>query len=180
MEPAQNVLDRRFEVAEANRVWVSDITYVATAEGWLYLCIVLDLFSRRVVGWSMGRGLGTELVLRALKMAIVHRRPPPGLLVHSDRGVQYTSHAFRRVLDSHGMQQSMSRKGNCWDNACAETFLKSLKTELIRGWIFRSRAQAQQEVFEYIEIFYNGRRLHSHLDYMSPAAYERQTREKVA
>jgi len=178
--PAENVLERRFEVAAANQVWVSDITYIATGEGWLYLCVVLDLFSRRVVGWSMGRGLGTELVLRALRMAILYRRPPRGLLVHSDRGVQYTSGAFRRVLNAHGMRQSMSRKGDCWDNACAEAFFKSLKTELVRGGIFRSRGEAQAQIFEYIEVFYNRRRLHSHLGYVSPATYEQQIREKVA
>jgi putative transposase len=180
MVAAANVLERRFEVAAANQVWVSDITYVATAEGWLYLCVILDLFSRRVVGWSMGSGLGTELVIRALMMASLHRRPPRGLLVHSDRGVQYGSRAFRRVLETHGMRQSMSRKGDCWDNACAEVFFKSLKTELIGGRIYRSRSEAQRAIFEYIEAFYNRRRLHSHLDYVSPADYEERARQSAA
>jgi transposase InsO family protein len=178
--PAENLLQRRFDVAAANQVWVSDITYIATAEGWMYLCVILDLYSRRVVGWSLGRGLGTDLVTRALWMAIVHRRPPQGLLVHSDRGVQYTSGAFRRVLNAHGMRQSMSRKGDCWDNACAESFFKTLKTELVQGRIYRSRAEAQEAIFEYIEVFYNRRRLHSHLGYVSPAHYEQLMHERSA
>ncbi len=176
--PAENVLGRRFEVAAANQVWVSDITYIPTAEGWLYLCVILDLYSRRVVGWSLGTKLGTDLVTRALWMAITQRRPPRGLVMHSDRGVQYTSGAFRRVLNAHGMRQSMSRKGDCWDNACAESFFKSLKTELVRGRIYRTRSEAP--IFEYIEAFYNRRRLHSHLGYVSPALYEQQMRAKVA
>jgi transposase InsO family protein len=178
--PAENLLGRRFGVSGANEAWVSDITYVATAEGWLYVCVMLDLFSRRVVGWSMGRGLGTELVMRALMMAILRRRPPRGVLVHSDRGVQYGSRAFRRVLNAHGMRQSMSRKGDCWDNACAEVFFKSLKTELVQGQVFRSRAEAQAAIFEYIEVFYNRERLHSYLGYVSPIEFERRKAEQVA
>jgi len=170
---AENVLLRHFSVPAANRVWVSDITYIATAEGWMYLCVVLDLYSRRVVGWSMGRSLGAELAVNALLMAVLHRRPPRDLVLHSDRGVQYCSGAFRRHLKEHGIRQSMSRKGDCWDNACAETFFASLKTELIGDRIFQTREQARRELFEYIELFYNRRRLHSYLGYLSPEEFER-------
>lgn len=170
---AENVLLRHFSVPAANRVWVSDITYIATAEGWMYLCVVLDLYSRRVVGWSMGRSLGAELAVNALLMAVLHRRPPRDLVLHSDRGVQYCAGAFRRHLKEHGIRQSMSRKGDCWDNACAETFFASLKTELIGDRIFQTREQARRELFEYIEVFYNRRRLHSYLGYLSPEEFER-------
>jgi len=151
---------------------VSDITYVATAEGWMYLCVIEDLYSRRVVGWSMGTSLATDLVLAAFMMAVWNRRPPRGLLFHSDRGVQYASHAFRKVLKSHGMLRSMSRKGECWDNACAETFFKTLKVELIGSRIYRSREEAKAAIFEYIEVFYNRVRLHSYLGYTTPVEYE--------
>ena len=137
---AENLLQRLFRVSAANRVWASDITYIPTAEGWMYLCVVLDLYSRKVVGWSMGQSLGVELAVRALLMAIMGRRPPRDLLLHSDRGVQYCAGAFRRHLRRHGIRQSMSRKGDCWDNACAETFFASLKTELIGDRIFQSPA----------------------------------------
>ena len=169
---AENLLQRLFAVSAANRVWVSDITYIPTAEGWMYLCVVLDLYSRRVVGWSMGRGLRAELVVRALLMALVRRRPPRDLVLHSDRGVQYCAGAFRRHLRDHGIRQSMSRKGDCWDNACAETFFASLKTELIGDRIFLTREQARREIFEYIEVFYNRRRLHSYLGYLTPHEFE--------
>jgi len=169
---AENLLQRLFRVRAANRVWVSDITYIPTAEGWMYLCVVLDLYSRRVVGWSMGSGLGVELAVRALLMAVVRRRPPRQLVLHSDRGVQYCAGAFRRHLRIHGIQQSMSRKGDCWDNACAETFFASLKTELIGDRIFLTREQARREIFEYIEVFYNRRRLHSYLGYLTPHEFE--------
>ena len=169
---AENLLQRQFAVSAANRVWVSDITYIPTAEGWMYLCVVLDLYSRRVVGWSMGQNLGAELAVRALLMAVTHRRPPRDLLLHSDRGVQYCAGAFRRHLGRHGIRQSMSRKGDCWDNACAETFFASLKTELIGDRIFVTREQARREIFEYIEVFYNRRRLHSYLGYLTPHEFE--------
>ena len=169
---AENLLQRVFRVSAANRVWVSDITYIPIAEGWMYLCVVLDLYSRRVVGWSMDRSLGTELAVRALLMAVMGRRPPRDLLLHSDRGVQYCAAAFRRHLQYHGIRQSMSRKGDCWDNACAETFFASLKMELIRERIFLTREQARQEIFEYIEVFYNRRRLHSYLGYLTPHEFE--------
>ena len=177
---AENVLGRQFSVAAANRVWVSDITYIATAEGWMYLCVVLDLYSRRVVGWSMGRSLGVELAVNALLMAVLHRRPPRNMLFHSDRGVQYCAHAFRRHLREHGIRQSMSRKGDCWDNACAETFFASLKSELIGDRIFITREQARREIFEYIEVFYNRRRLHSYLGYLTPHEFESSSAGEAA
>ena len=177
---AENVLQRQFSVPTANRVWVSDITYIATAEGWMYLCAVLDLYSRRAVGWSMGRGLGVELAERAVQMAMMHRRPPRGLVLHTDRGVQYCATAFRALTADCGIVQSMSRKGDCWDNACAETFFKSLKTELIGDRVFETREQARREIFEYIEVFYNRRRLHSYLGYLTPAEFETDSGQEVA
>ena len=169
---AENLLARNFTVAEKNAVWVSDITYVATSEGWMYLAVVLDLCSRRVVGWSMSSRLSTDLVLRAFWMAVLTRRPPRGLMFHSDRGSQYTSRAFVRALRSQGMIQSMSRRGNCWDNAPAEAFFASLKTELMNGKAFVSRKTAQAAIFEYMEVFYNRQRLHSSIGYTTPADYE--------
>ena len=138
----------------------------------MYLCAVLDLYSRRVVGWSMDKGLGAELAVKALQMALLARRPVVGLLLHSDRGVQYCANAFRALTGERGIVQSMSRKGDCWDNACAETFFASLKTELVDGRIFHTREQARREIFEYIEVFYNRRRLHSYLGYLTPAEFE--------
>jgi len=178
---AGNELDRHFSAAAVNQKWVSDITYVATAEGWLYLCVIVDLYSRRVVGWSMGTSLATELVTAAFIMAVMRRRPPRGLMFHSDRGTQYASRAFRKGLARHGMLQSMSRKGECWDNACAETFFKTLKTELIGQRIYRTREEAKASIFEYIEVFYNRVRLHSYLSYTTPAEYEEGSpRQSVA
>lgn len=177
---AENLLHRLFRVSAANRIWVSDITYIPTAEGWMYLCVVLDLYSRRVVGWSMGQSLGVELAVRALLMAVMGRRPPRDLLLHSDRGVQYCAGAFRRHLRRHGIRQSMSRKGDCWDNACAETFFASLKTELIGDRIFVTREQARREIFEYIEVFYNRRRLHSYLGYLTPQEFESSPQGQAA
>jgi putative transposase len=178
---AENLLDRRFETSASNRVWVSDITYVATAEGWMYLCIVLDLYSRRLVGWSMSCTLETELVLAALAMAMMRRRPPRGLIFHSDRGVQYTSLQFRTIAEGHGILLSMSRKGDCWDNACAETFFKTLRAELIQRKIYRSREEAKRAIFEYVEVFYNRVRLHSYLGYRTPTEFEESSpRRSVA
>jgi putative transposase len=173
-EVAENLLNRQFAVAGPNRVWASDISYLPTAEGWLYLCVVLDLGSKRIVGWSLGRSLGTELVIRAFLMAWLRRRPAKGLLFHSDRGSQYCSDPFRCLLFTKAVIQSMSRKGNCWDNACVESFFKTLKTELVGSRIFRSREEARLEIFEYLEVFYNRIRLHSALDYLSPEEYELQ------
>jgi putative transposase len=177
---AENILNRQFSVETPNRVWVSDITYIATGEGWLYLAVVLDLYSRRVVGWSMGTRIDTQLILEAFKMAIARRRPPQGLLFHSDRGSQYASRSFRKVAARWGIKQSMSRKGNCWDNACAESFFKTLKVELVGDYIYASRLEAQSAIFEYVEVFYNRQRLHSSLEYLSPTDYEERLEQKVA
>lgn len=176
MPPAVgNVLARRFaitEVAGLDRVWVSDITYVPTAEGWLYLAVVLDLASRRVVGWSMRDALVEALPLAALRMALADRRPGPGLLHHSDRGSQYASHRYRALLATQGITCSMSRPGDCWDNAVAESFFATLEHELLARVSFPSRRIARSALFEFIEVWYNRERRHSSLNYVSPAQYE--------
>jgi putative transposase len=169
---APNVLARDFSAAAPNEKWVGDITYIWTHEGWLYLAVLIDLFSRRVVGWSMSDTLATELPLRAMNMAIATRRPPRGLLHHTDRGCQYASIEYRQVLEAHGMIASMSRKGNCWDNAVAESFFATLKTELVRDIDFVTRDHARREVFKYIEGFYNRSRRHSSLGYANPHKIE--------
>jgi len=170
---AENLLSRNFEVAKLNKVWVSDITYIPTAEGWLYVAMVMDLCSRRIVGWAMSTWLGTQLLLRAFAMAVLSRRPPKELLFHSDRGSQYASQAFREALQRAGMRQSMSRKGDCWDNSPSEAWFKTLKTELLQGRkAFASRHSAQAEIFEYIEVFYNRQRLHSSLGNLTPVEFE--------
>ena len=171
---ADNHLNRNFEVKEPDRVYVGDITYIPTAEGWLYLAVLIDLYSRMVVGWAMSARMTADLVGDALKMAIGKRRPPKELMVHHDRGSQYASHRYRQTLDEHQYVLSMSRKGNCWDNAPAESFFKTLKTELVHGAQFQSRDQAKQEIFEYIEVFYNRRRRHSSIEYQAPANYDAQ------
>ena len=173
---APNLLGQKFEVSGVNVVWLSDITYIGTAEGWMYLAVGLDLCSRRVVGWAMSSRLTTELVLRAFWMAVLRRRPPKGLIFHSDRGSQYSSHAFRGALQKCGMVQSMSRKGNCWDNAPTEAFFGSFKAELMQGKAFGSRGEAQTAIFEYVEVFYNRQRLHSSLGYATPAEHEEALR----
>lgn len=175
---APNRLDRKFSVNAPNEVWVTDITYVQTGEGWLYLAAFIDLYSRRVVGWSLSESIDTQLVLDAFQMALA-RRGKAAKLVHSDRGCQYASADFRRELKKHKCQQSMSRKGNCWDNAVAESFFGSLKTELIYCEIFSSRKVAHMLIFEYIEIFFNRFRLHSALNYLTPEEKEQKDR-KVA
>lgn len=169
---AENLLDRNFIVRTPNRYWVSDITYIPTFEGWLYLCVILDLFSRKAVGWSMASHLRSELAIEALKMAVFHRSPAKGLIFHSDRGIQYASEDFREQLDEYEMIQSMSRKGDCWDNACAEIFFSTLKQEEVFQNKYKSRAEARQRIFEYIAVYYNRRRSHSFLDYVSPDEYE--------
>ena len=172
---APNRLDRRFgvdQVAGPNRVWVSDLTYVPTREGWLFLAIVLDLASRRVVGWAMRDTPQEELPLAALRMALADRRPRPGLLHHSDRGSQYTGGAYQALLAAHGLVASMSNKGDCWDNAVAESFFATLEVELILEADWPTRAAARQAIFEYIETWYNRERRHSSLGYLSPAEYE--------
>jgi transposase InsO family protein len=170
---APNLLDRQFTTAAPNQVWLADITYVPTAEGWLYLAVVLDLFARRVVGWAMSETMPQELTIDALTMAIAQRRPGPGLLHHSDRGSQYAAHAYRRLLEENGMRCSMSRKGNCWDNAPMESFFGSMKTELdIDHVTFETRRQARVAIFSFLESFYNRRRLHSAIGYRSPDQWE--------
>jgi putative transposase len=169
---ASNHLDRKFDVKTPNTVWAGDITYIPTRQGWLYLAVVLDLASRRVVGWSMGESLERELVIGALQMAVARRRPAAGLMMHTDRGSQYASEENQELLSEHGIRCSMSRKGNCWDNAVVESFFGSLKTELIEG-LFPSRAAARAAVFEYIEVWYNRQRRHSTLGYLSPMAFEK-------
>ena len=168
----RNVLDRNFSASRPNQRWVTDITYVWTDEGWCYLAAILDLYSRGVVGWALSTSLSTELPLAALESAVERRRPDPGLLHHSDRGCQYTSTDYRTHLAELGVTVSMSRKGNCWDNAVAESFFATLKNELIHERAWKNRFELRQAVFEYIEIFYNRQRLHSSLDYRTPAEME--------
>jgi putative transposase len=177
---APNLLARQFGLHDAagvravNRVWVSDLTYVPTRDGWLYLAVVLDLGSRRVIGWAMGETLEAELALRALHMAIATRRPPPGVIHHSDRGVQYACDAYRTVLTQHGFRASMSRTGDCWDNAVAESFFATLEWELLRQHDWQTRSDARRAIFQYIELWYNRKRRHSTLDYLSPMRYEEE------
>jgi putative transposase len=171
---APNLLDRQFQSAAPNQKWVADFTYLWTAEGWLYVAVVLDLYSRRVVGWSMQSQMTTQLVTDALMMAVWRRGQPDALLHHSDRGSQYTSDRFQRLLDELGITCSMSRAGNCWDNSAMESFFKSLKTERTDGKIYRTRDDGKADVFDYIERFYNNRRRHSTLGYVSPIQFEQQ------
>jgi transposase InsO family protein len=178
---AENALARRFEVNQPNAAWVTDITYVWTWEGWLYLCVILDLYSRRVVGWAMSERIDQALTLTALQMALQARVPGAGLLHHSDRGSQYAAHAYRDMLGEHGIVCSMSRKGNCWDNAVAESFFATLKVELVYDSVFPTRSRATAAIFEYIEAFYNRVRRHSFLGYVSPVDFERNnTRLPIA
>ncbi len=169
---APNLLDRNFRVEAPNAVWVSDITYVPTDEGWLYLATVVDLYSRRIVGYSMDSGITRKLTIDALEMAIHQRKPDRGLMHHSDRGSQYASNDYQEMLKAHGMVCSMSRKGDCWDNAVAESFYSTLKCELIHQGHFATREEARREIFEYIEVFYNRKRIHSSLGYNTPAGHE--------
>ncbi len=177
---AENVLDRKFAVAEIegpDRAWVADITYVPTREGWLYLAVVIDLASRLVVGWSMGETLESSLAIDALEMALQRRRPKKGLLHHSDRGVQYASYEYRALLEAHEAVASMSRKGNCWDNAVAESFFATLEIELIQDADWHRPAEARPEIFEFIEVWYNRMRRHSSLEYATPAAFDKRLLE---
>jgi len=171
---AANVLDRQFETNSPNTVWTADITYIWTLEGWVYLAVVMDLFNRQIVGWAMSKRMKTQLVTDALTMAYWRRKPSPGLLHHSDRGSQYACHTYQRQLKGYNMIPSMSRKGNCWDNAPMERFFRSLKSERLVLCRFTSRAAAKTEVLDYIS-FYNAYRLHSTLGYMSPMDYENIT-----
>ena len=169
---ADNLLDRQFNPSQANEVWVADITYIPTHEGWLYLAAVEDLYSRRVVGWAMAEHLESRLVVDALAMAVQRRLPDEGLLAHSDRGSQYASEHYQRLLSKHGITCSMSRRADCWDNAPMESFFASLKKELVHDADFATRAEARAAIFEYIEVFYNSQRRHSSLGYVSPMEYE--------
>ena len=172
---AANTLNRQFTVEAPNQVWAGDITYVWTAEGWLYLAVVLDLYSRAVIGWAMGARLTGDLAQDALTMALQHRTPTTGLLHHSDRGSQYAATRYQHLLTTHGLTPSMSRRGNCWDNACVESFFGTLKRELVYHRHYRTRNEAIQDIFEYIEVFYNRLRRHSTLGYYSPAEFEART-----
>jgi transposase InsO family protein len=167
-----NVLARNFTAAEPDQAYVGDITYIWTREGWLYLAVFIDLFSRRIVGWSMGSRMTTRLVTDALNMAHWQRQPKPGLVVHSDRGSQYASNAYRRLLHANGFVGSMSRKGDCWDNAVAESFFASLKKERVQWRSYQTRTESQRDILDYVVMFYNSRRLHSTLGYISPMGYE--------
>lgn len=169
---APNRLDRAFAAEAPNRKWTCDITYVPTDEGWLYLAVMMDLFSRKIVGWSMQDHLRVELVSEALEAAIRSRRPAAGLLHHSDRGVQYACANYRDLLSEHGIECSMSRRGNCYDNAALESFFGTLKTELVHHEHYATREQARRSLFEWIEVFYNRRRRHSSLGYLSPESFE--------
>ncbi len=169
---APNLLKRNFETQNPNEVWVGDITYVWTAEGWLYLAVVLDLFSRKVVGWAMSSRIKKDLVIESIRMATERREVSSGLIFHSDRGSQYCSHKYQKVLCSHGIISSMSRKGDCWDNAVSESFFGSLKTERVFGSSYASREEAKRDIFDYIEMFYNCRRRHSFIENKSPQQWE--------
>ena len=172
MAVADNLLARDFRADAANQKWAADITYVPTGQGWLYFAAVMDLFSRRVVGWSLSEQIDSKLAADALRMAISQRKPQAGLLHHSDRGVQYACDNFQDLLNDNGIICSMSRKGNCWDNACIESFFGSFKTEWMAGKKYVSFEEAKKDVFKYVEMFYNHKRRHASLGYVSPAEYE--------
>jgi putative transposase len=171
---APNLLNRDFMATEPNKKWVTDITYIPTTQGWLYLAVILDLYSRIIVGWSMSGNCDGELVENALTMALARRRPKAGLLHHSDRGSQYTSRAYQRLLEQSGIVGSMSRKGNCWDNAAMESFFGTLKEECVANTLYASHEEARLALFTYLEIYYNRIRRHSTLGYVSPLIYEQR------
>ncbi len=175
-----NVLDRQFKVSAPNKVWVTDITYVATNEGWLYLASVMDLYSRKIVGWSTGARMTRELVVDALDQAYKRQKPATGLIHHSDRGSQYASEVYQKKLEAYGMKGSMSRKGNCYDNACIESFHSTLKKELVYQTKFRTREQATNELYSYIEFYYNRVRPHSTLGYKTPHRFEQMYHQKLS
>ena len=176
---APNRLQQQFNVAQPNEAWVTDITYIRTHEGWLYLAVVVDLYSRRVIGWSMQSRIKKELVLDALLMAVWRRKPSTMVTVHSDQGSQYTSHDWQEFLQVHGLQASMSRRGNCHDNAVAESFFQLLKRERIKRHIYSTRDDARTDIVEYIEMFYNSKRRHSFNDLLSPVEYEKKFTERL-
>jgi putative transposase len=169
---ADNLLNQRFCATKPDEIWASDITYVRTSQGWLYLAVILDVYSRRIIGWSMSSGLSKELILHALNQAVGQRQSQPGIIFHSDRGRQYASEAVKELLNKHQFRQSMSRKGNCYDNAVVESFFSTLKTELIYQNHYKTKQQAKASIFEYIEVFYNRKRLHSAIEYKSPSQFE--------
>jgi len=171
---APNLPDRRFEVQKANTVWCADITYLWTIQGWLYLAVIIDLYSRKVVGWSMSNIMKSSLVEQALCMAYLHRKSGEGLIHHSDRGSQYAGKKYQKLLKRYGMICSMSRKGDCWDNAVVESFFHTIKTERLNGILYRTRDEARSDVIDYIEMFYNSRRLHSSIGYNSPNDFEKE------
>jgi transposase InsO family protein len=177
---APNVLARQFERAGPDQAWVTDITYIPTGEGWLYLAVILDLCSRFAVGWAMSEHITDDLTLDALGLAVARRRPPRGLLHHSDRGSQYASGDYQRALAQHGIVCSMSRRGDCWDNAVAESFFATLKVELVHDAAWATRAAARAELFEYLELFYNAQRRHSTLGYLSPRAFEQRWAQQAS
>jgi len=177
---ADNIIGRKFQAERPDRIWLSDITYIRCLHGWLYLTAIMDLFSRRIVGWSLSSNLSTLPVVQTLKRAVAERRPQPGLIFHSDRGVQFADHDFRRLLREHGMKQSMSRKGDCYDNAVMESFFDTLKSEYVSFERFESAEQARRGLFDYIDVFYNHKRIHSSLGYCSPAAFEMDFRKRSA
>ena len=170
---SENVLNRQFNVRKLNQAWVTDITYIPTDEGWLYLASVMDLYSRKIVGWSMDKTMTKELVINALKMAYHRQKPSKGLIHHSDHGVQYASREYQKLLKQYKMKGSMSRKGNCYDNACIESFHGILKRELVYQTKFKTRLEARKSLFEYIEFFYNSKRIHSTLNYHTPNEFEK-------
>ena len=169
---ADNILGRNFKAARPNRKWAADITYIPTKLGWLYLAVVMDLYSRRIVGWAMSENIDSALVQSAMKMALLHRRPGAGLIHHSDRGVQYAAQDFQDLLEDNNVVCSMSRKGNCWDNACVESFFGSLKSEWVKDRIYESFDDGKKDIFNFIEMFYNRQRRHKTLGYVSPVVYE--------
>ena len=171
---APNLVNRQFEVDGSDKLWLADLTYVRTEEGWLYLAAILDVHSRKVVGWAMDQTMSRKLCMDALGMAVMVRQPGEGLVHHSDRGSQYASADYQAMLEEHGIHCSMSRKGDCWDNAPMESFFGSLKTESLHRYKFKTRNDARREIFEYIEIFYNRKRIHSALGFNSPEAFETQ------
>jgi len=183
---SENLLNQNFSSSKENQIWTGDITYLWTKEGWLYLAVVMDIYSRKIVGWSIDRSLSTELVIRALMMAVVHRNPQRGIIFHSDRGSQYTSGSFRNILKNYGVVQSMSlptgqagSTGNCYDNAITESFFHTLKTEHTYWEKYQTRQEAKRSIFEYIEINYNRRRLHSSLGYLAPVEFEEKNRKEL-
>lgn len=176
---SENLLNGKFQALSENQIWTSDITYLWTNEGWLYLAVILDIYSRKIIGWAIMDNVKANLVMKALSMAIVNRNPGKDIIFHSDRGTQYTSKEVRSILNLYGFRQSMSGKGNCYDNAITETFFSTLKKELVYLTEFKTRETASSSVFEYIEIFYNRQRMHSSLGYLSPVEFEMKNGEEI-